>query len=198
MAVMLVNMDYFEGDERTNWQRMTAGDPYIADDPMMAERSGRAWRLSEQYREAYLARPEEAAGLLADLIGDLGSDVTLRPPVRVDYGDFITIGDRTEINFNLTALDVAPIVIGADCLIGPNVQLLTATHPLDPDPRRARVEGAKPITLEGNVWLGGGVIVLAGVTIGENSIVGAGSVVTKDVPANVVVAGNPARVIRNL
>ena len=92
---------------------------------------------------------------------------------------------------------MAPIRIGADCQIGPGVQLLTATHPVEPGPRRAKVEGSEPITLEDNVWLGGGVIVCPGVTIGENSVIGAGAVVTKDVPTNVVAVGNPARVIRH-
>jgi hypothetical protein len=93
----------------------------------------------------------------------------------------------TFINYNLTALDVAQIAIGDDVQIGPNVQLLTPTHPLAPDPRRAKVEGAKPITIGDNVWIGGGAIILPGVTVGENSVVGAGAVVTRDVPANVVV-----------
>lgn len=102
------------------------------------------------------------------------------------------------MNFNLTALDVTWIRIGRDCQIGPNVQLLTPTHPLEPEPRRAGWEAAAPITIEDNVWLGGGAIILAGVTIGENSIIGAGAVVTRDIPANVVAVGNPAKVIRNL
>lgn len=93
---------------------------------------------------------------------------------------------------------MAPITIGRDCQIGPNVQLLTPTHPVEPEPRRDKLEAAKPITIGDNVWLGGGAIVLAGVTIGDNSVIGAGAVVTKDVPANVVAVGNPARVIRSI
>ncbi|MCY9555678.1 sugar O-acetyltransferase, partial [Paenibacillus apiarius] len=102
------------------------------------------------------------------------------------------------VNFNAVLLDVARITIGADVQIGPNVQLLTATHPVEPEARRAKWESAQPITIGDNVWLGGGVIVLAGVTIGENTVVGAGAVVTRDLPANVVAVGNPARPIRNL
>ena len=101
-------------------------------------------------------------------------------------------------NFGLVALDVAPIRIGDDVQIGPNVQLLTPTHPLDPGLRRAKWEAAEPIEIGANAWLGGGAIVLPGVTIGENSVVGAGAVVTRDVPSDVVVVGNPARVIRSL
>lgn len=106
------------------------------------------------------------------------------------------MGEGTFVNYNLTALDVAPITIGSHCQIGPNVQLLTPTHPVEPGPRRAKLEAALPITIGDNVWLGGGAIVLPGVTIGDNSVIGAGSVVTKDVPANVVALGNPARVVR--
>jgi maltose O-acetyltransferase len=116
----------------------------------------------------------------------------------VDYGSNISIGARTFVNFNLTALDVAAITVGEDCQIGPNVQLLTPTHPLEPGPRRDKLEAARPITIGDNVWLGGGVIVLPGVSIGDDSVIGAGSVVTKDVPAGVVAVGSPARVVRTL
>jgi maltose O-acetyltransferase len=115
-----------------------------------------------------------------------------------DYGYQIHIGDRTFANFGLMALDVAKIVIGDDVQIGPNVQLLTPTHPTDAQLRRAKWEAAKPITLGDNAWLGGGAMVLAGVVVGENAVVGAGAVVTKDVPPNTIVMGNPARVVRSL
>jgi len=122
----------------------------------------------------------------------------VRPPLYVDYGSNITVGARTFVNYNLTALDVAAITIGEDCQIGPNVQLLTPTHPLEPGPRRDKLEAARPIVIGDNVWLGGGAIVLPGVTIGDNSVIGAGAVVTRDVPANVVAVGNPARPVRNV
>lgn len=189
-------MGHFDGDDRSNWDRMIAGDPYIADDPRMAERSARALRLADEYQRAVVACDPGARAILADLVGDLGEDSHVRPPLTVDYGDFLTIGARTFVNANLTALDVAPIVIGEDCQIGPNVQLLTPTHPLDPQARRDKVESAKPITLGDNVWLGGGVVVCPGVTIGDNAVIGAGSVVTKDIPADALAVGNPARVIR--
>ena len=122
----------------------------------------------------------------------------IRPPLRVDYGYNLHVGAGTFANFGLVALDVAPIRIGEDVQIGPNVQLLTPTHPLDPERRRARWEAAEPITIGDNVWLGGGVIVCPGVAIGENTVVGAGTVVTRDLPANVLAVGNPARVVREL
>lgn len=189
---------YFAGDPRTNRERMLAGDFYIADDPESEDRSRRAVRLAEEYRQAFAQGDPDAGALLADLIGDLGEGAFIKPPLYVDYGDFITLGPRVFANYGLVALDVAPITIGADSQLGPNVQLLTPIHPIDPAPRRAKLEAAKPITLGENVWLGGGVIVCPGVTIGDNTVVGAGSVVTRDLPANVVAVGNPARVIRTI
>jgi maltose O-acetyltransferase len=190
--------DYFADDPRSNLERMSAGDLYIADDPEIARRQQHAMRLAARYQAAYAEDAVAARPLLAELLGAVGADVEVRPPLYVDYGSNITIGARTFVNYNLTALDVAAITIGEDCQIGPNVQLLTPTHPLEPQPRRDKLEAAQPITIGDNVWLGGGAIVLPGVTIGDNSVVGAGAVVTKDVPANVVVVGNPARPVREL
>ncbi|GAT82510.1 maltose acetyltransferase [Streptomyces sp. F-3] len=190
--------DYFAGDPRTNLERMLAGDLYIADDPEIARRQQRAMRLAARYQAAYVEDAASARPLLAELLGAVGEGVDVRPPLRVDYGSNIRIGARTFVNYNLTALDVAPITIGEDCQIGPNVQLLTPTHPLEPQPRRDKLEAALPITLGDNVWLGGGVIVCPGVTIGDNSVIGAGAVVTKDIPANVLAVGNPARPVRDL
>ncbi|MCK6081335.1 sugar O-acetyltransferase [Microbacterium sp. EYE_5] len=193
-----MSTDYFAGDPRTNRERMLAGELYIADDPESARIARKAVVLSDAYHRAVVAGDEGARGILSDLVGTLGPDVEIKPPLFVDYGENIHVGARTFVNYNLTALDVAPIVIGEDCQLGPNVQLLTPTHPIAPQPRRDKLEAAKPITLGDNVWLGGGVIVCPGVTIGDNSVIGAGSVVTRDIPANVVAVGNPARVIREI
>ena len=190
--------DHFAGDPRTNRERMLAGDLYIADDPDSGRIAQRAVQLADAYHRAAVADESAARPLLEALLGHLGEGAFIKPPLFVDYGENISIGDRVFVNYNLTALDVAKITIGDDCQIGPNVQLLTPTHPIDPTPRRDKLEAAQPITLGENVWLGGGVIVCPGVTIGDNSVIGAGSVVTKDVPANVVVVGNPARVIREI
>ncbi|THA58594.1 sugar O-acetyltransferase [Streptomyces sp. A0958] len=190
--------DHFAGDPRTNQERMLAGDLYIADDPQIVEAQRRAVRLAARYLAAYTEDPDTAQPVVAELLGGLGAGAHIRPPLYVDYGTYITVGEDTFVNYNLTALDVAPITIGRDCQIGPNVQLLTPTHPVEPEPRRDKLEAARPITIGDNVWLGGGAIVLAGVTIGENSVIGAGAVVTKDIPANVVAVGNPARVIRSI
>lgn len=190
--------DYFADDPRSNLERMLAGDLYIADDPEIAKRQRRAMRLALRYQAAYLEDAVGSRPILAELLGSVGEDVDLRPPLYVDYGSNITIGARTFVNYNLTALDVARITIGEDCQLGPNVQLLTPTHPLEPDPRRDKLEAARPINLGDNVWIGGGAIVCPGVTIGDNSVVGAGAVVTRDIPANVVAVGNPARPVREL
>jgi maltose O-acetyltransferase len=132
------------------------------------------------------------------LLGTLGEGAEIRPPISCDYGYQIHIGARTFINYGAVLLDVATIILGEDVQVGPNVQILTPTHPLEPEPRLAKWEAARPITIGNNVWLGGGVIICPGVTIGKNTVVGAGAVVTKDLPANVVAVGNPARVIRQL
>ena len=187
----------FRDDERTPSQRMADGDFYVADD-VLAAHTKRAVRLLSLYEQAHPTDPDIARYLLAQVIGSVGEDVDIRPPLRVDYGHNITIGDGSWVNFGLTALDVAPIVIGQDVLIGPNCSLYTAIHPTEPGPRRAKWESAAPITLGDNVWLGGSVVVCPGVTIGENSIIGAGAVVTRSAPANSIAVGNPARVIRAL
>ncbi|MFF4522672.1 sugar O-acetyltransferase [Streptomyces bluensis] len=190
--------NYFAQDARSNLERMQAGDFYIADDPEIARLLQRAVSLAARYQAAFAEDAEAAQPLLEELLGSLGEQAHVRPPLYVDYGSNITIGARTFVNYNLTALDVAPITIGEDCQIGPNVQLLTPTHPLEPQPRRDKLEAARPIVIGDNVWIGGGAIILPGVTIGDNSVIGAGAVVTKDVPANVVAIGNPARVVRSL
>ncbi|MDT0533233.1 sugar O-acetyltransferase [Micromonospora sp. DSM 115977] len=179
-------------------ERMLAGEPYIADDPEIAADLDRAARLMEAFNTSPAADPEARLAALHALLGEVGEGAYVRPPLYVDYGWQVRIGPRSFVNFNAVLLDVAPITIGADVQIGPNVQLLTPTHPVEPGPRRDKWEAAKPITIGDNVWLGGGAIVLAGVTIGENTVVGAGAVVTKDLPANVVAVGNPARVVRQL
>jgi maltose O-acetyltransferase len=136
--------------------------------------------------------------VLTQLLGAYGEDAEIRPPFHCDYGYQTRIGPRTFVNVGLVALDVARITIGADVQIGPYVQLLTATHPLEPGPRRDKWEAAQPIRIDDNVWLGGGVIVCPGVRVGADTVVGAGAVVTRDLPAGVLAVGNPARVVRSL
>lgn len=193
-----MTQDHFAGDDRSNRERMLAGDLYVADDPESARIAQRAVRLADAYHRAAIEDEAAARPLLEELLGSLGEDAFVKPPLFVDYGENIRIGARTFVNYNLTALDVAAVTIGEDCQIGPNVQLLTPTHPVEPGPRRDRLEAALPITIGDNVWLGGGVIVCPGVSIGDDSVIGAGAVVTRDVPAGVVAVGNPARVVRSV
>ena len=191
-------MSAYLPDGRSMRERMDAGDMYLADDPDLIAAYVRAQELIEAFNATGVRERERRTTLLRELLGGLGEDTTIRPPFQVDYGSQIRIGARTFANFGLVALDVAAITIGDDVQIGPNVQLLTATHPLEPQPRRDKWEAAQPITIGDNVWLGGGVIVCPGVTIGADTVVGAGSVVTRDLPAGVVAVGSPARVLREL
>ena len=178
-------------------ERMLAGDLYLADDPELAAARDRGAELTA----AYNTSPQDERArheLLATLLGSVGEHTVIRPPLFVDYGGNVSIGARCFANFGLVALDTAPIVIGDDVQMATYVQLLTATHPVEPGPRRDKWESALPITLGDNVWLGGGVIVLPGVTVGTDTVVGAGSVVTRDLPAGVVAVGSPARVVRRV
>ena len=185
-------------DTRSQRERMLAGDLYIADDPELARESRRAAELYGEYNASSPHDVEARRRILADLLGSFGHGSEIRPPFYCDYGYQTHIGAGTFLNFGVVALDVARISIGDDVQIGPLVQLLTPTHPVDAELRRAKWEAAEPIAIGDNVWLGGGAIVCPGVTIGADTVVGAGAVVTRDLPPGVVAAGVPARVIREL
>ena len=176
---------------------MLRGELYLARDPELKADARRRADLLRRFNDRG-ADEESRAAVLADLLGGLGEGAVIRPPLQMDYGYQTTIGPGTFINVGAVILDVGRVSIGADVQIGPNVQLLTPTHPLDPEVRRSGLEAAEPITIEDNVWLGGGVIVCPGVTIGRDTVVGAGAVVTKDLPAGVLAVGNPARILRSL
>jgi maltose O-acetyltransferase len=177
--------------------RMLRGELYIADDPDIAADFARAQELLRRFNDSAPGAWDERDALLRRTLRHVGEGVVVRPPFFCEFGA-VSIGDRTFVNIDAVMLDVAPITIGAACQIATRVQFLTATHPIDPGPRRSGWEYAEPITLADNVWLGGGVIVCPGVTIGQDTVVGAGAVVTKDLPARVVAAGVPARVLREI
>jgi maltose O-acetyltransferase len=180
-------------------RRMLAGELYRADDPELQAELARCALLVQRYNATtWPDHADERRQLLTELLGGLGDETVIRPPVYFDYGSQTTIGARTFINFGAVILDVGNVSIGNDVQMGPNVQLLTATHPLDAATRRAGWESQKPISIADGVWLGGGVIVCPGVSIGENSVIGAGAVVTRAIPPNVFAAGNACRVIREL
>jgi maltose O-acetyltransferase len=177
---------------------MRTGELYPGDDPDLNREIDERQALVSALNAIPYERTEERAAALSGLLAAIGEETFIRTPFYCDYGDGIRIGARTFVNFNCTMLDGAPITVGDECLIASGVQLITATHPVDPVARRAAWEQALPVTVEDGVWLGAGALVCPGVTIGENTVVGAGAVVTRDLPAGVVAYGNPARVVREV
>jgi len=175
---------------RTEREKMLGGELYIASDPELVSARDRARRLWKSYNLS--ARRD----VLEELLGGIGQGAVIEPPFFCDYGTQITLGAEVFVNFNCVFLDCNTIEIGAQTQLGPAVQLYTATHPLDAAARTAGPELAHPIRIGSRVWIGGGAIVLPGVEIGDDTVVGAGSVVTKPLPAGVLAAGNPCRVIR--
>jgi maltose O-acetyltransferase len=178
-------------------ERMLRGELYIADDRDNAAEFARVQELLASFNALAPGAWDERDALLRRMLRYVGEGVVVRPPFFCEYGA-ISIGDGTFINVGAVMLDVMPITIGAACQIGTRVQLLTAGHPLDPEPRRIGWEYGRPITIADNVWLGGGAIVCPGVSIGEDTVVGAGAVVSRDLPAGVVAAGVPARILREI
>lgn len=176
---------------------MLAGEPYDALDAELVRRRERArdlcWALNASKESEQAARRD----LLQQLLGSGGDSVWLQPPFFCDYGSNIHLGERVYFNFNCVVLDVCEVRVGDFTLFGPAVQLYTASHPLDAG-RRRREEHGKPIEIGSDCWIGGGVIVLPGVKIGSKSVVGAGSVVTRDIPSGVLAAGNPCRILREI
>ena len=177
-------------------ERMLAGAAYDPRDAELVALRRRARRLVKAYNDTLEAQALRRARLLRALIPGAGPGIAIEPPFHCDYGTHVTIGDGVFANFGCVFLDCAPITIGAQTQLGPAVQLYTATHPIDAAARVAGPEGALPIAVGRRVWLGGGTIVLPGVTIGDDTVIGAGSVVTRDVPAGVIAVGNPCRVLR--
>lgn len=177
---------------------MLRGELYIASDAALARDHERAQALLEQFNQTPHSAHGPRAAILRELLGAVGDDVVVKPPFRSDYGVHISIGANTSVNYDCIVLDVAPVTIGESCQLAPRVQLLTATHPLDPAARRLGWERGEGIILEDNVWLGGGTIVCPGVTVGRDTVVGAGAVVVRDLPPGIVAVGNPARAVREI
>ncbi|HGF7101387.1 TPA: chorismate mutase [Enterococcus faecium] len=181
---------------KTEKEKMIAGELYFANDPELV--SDRMFARSQSQIINQAESAELRSQLLKETFGRTGKKIYMEPVINFDYGYNIFVGESFYANFNCTFLDVSTIEIGDNCMFAPNVQLYTATHPLHPVKRNSGLEYAKPIKIGNNVWLGGGVIVTPGVTLGDNVVVGAGSVVTKSFPDNVVIAGNPARIIKTV
>lgn len=177
---------------------MLSGRLYEAWDPDLVRRRTRARELTQRYNATGPNDQAQRETLLRELLGRVGAKPWIEPPFYCDYGDNIEFGDNVYLNFACVILDCAKVALGNNVLVGPNVQFYAAYHPLDARERIKGPELAAPIAIHDNVWLGGGAIVCPGVTIGANTTIGAGSVVTKDIPAGVLAVGNPCRVVRSL
>jgi maltose O-acetyltransferase len=186
-----------EGGLPSEREKMIAGELYDPLDPELVAARNRARDLCQTLNATREADEEERRGILIDLFGAGGDGVWMQPPFFCDYGSNITLGKRVFFNFNCVVLDVCPVTIGDFTLFGPAVQIYTPMHPLDAMERRGK-EFGKPVTIGSDVWVGGAAVICPGVTIGSRSIVGAGAVVTRDIPEGVFAAGNPCRVIRSL
>ena len=182
---------------RSEKEKMLAGEPYDPMDPELVTARARARDLCQALNATREAEQGERRRILSELFWAGGDTVWMQPPFFCDYGSNIEIGERVFFNFNCVVLDVCPVRIGSFTLFGPAVQIYTAMHPLNAVLRR-REEFGKPVEIGSDVWVGGGAIILPGVRIGSRAVVGAGSVVTRDVPGGVFAAGNPCRVIREI
>ena len=187
-------MEYFKNE----WDKMTGGERYKALHPEFIRRLGLTREKLWKFNSLNPSQMAEQKEILHQLLGGHGERFHINQPFRCDYGCNIFIGEDFFANFNLTILDEAYVTIGDHAFIGPNVSIYTACHPLEANERNTGDEWALPVTIGDNVWIGGSATILPGVTIGNNSVIGAGSVVTHDILANVVAAGNPARIIRRL
>ncbi|MFC7115109.1 sugar O-acetyltransferase [Natronoarchaeum sp. GCM10025703] len=179
-------------------EKMVIGELYDPEDPELDAAHDRARRLTRQYNDAPIDDEEQRQELLAELFGSVGENPYVEPDFRCDYGFNITVGDDFFANVNCIILDVCPVEIGDDCMLGPSVHIYTATHPIDAHERSQGLEYGKPVTIGDDVWIGGQAVINPGVTVGDGVVIGSGAVVTEDVPDDVVVQGNPATVIKEL
>lgn len=182
----------------TEKQKMLSGALYNASDPELVNERSAARIFMRRFNDAGEDKMEQRIKALHQLIPSQGENVWIEPPLYCDYGYNIELGDKVYFNFNCVILDVMKVQIGANTLIGPGVQIFTAMHPMNWKERASGLEFSKPVSIGSDVWIGGGAIICPGVSIGNRSVIGAGSVVTKDIPGNVFAAGNPCRVIKNL
>jgi maltose O-acetyltransferase len=181
---------------KTEKENMIAGAMYDPMDRELVQDRIQTRLLLKKLNESREDDPAERSRIVQALLPNAQPDIYLQPPFYCDYGYNMKVGKQVFFNFNCIVLDVAPVIIGSRTMFGPNVQVYTATHPMNHTERSSGREYAKPIVIGEDVWVGGSVVICPGVTIGDRSVIGAGSVVTKDIPANVFAAGNPCKVIR--
>lgn len=179
-------------------EKMLAGEMYDPEDETLVAERRAARRLTERYNATGVDEGDERESLLRDLFGSVGENPTVEPTLKCDYGYNVSVGDDFYANFDCVFLDVCQIEFGDDCMLAPGVHVYTATHPLDAETRVSGREHGKPVTVGDRVWVGGRAVVNPGVTVGDDAVVASGAVVTEDVPDNVVVQGNPARVVKEL
>ena len=183
----------------TEKEKMLSRQPYSAEDMRLLAELNATKDVIHRYNALIPSATGERLAILKGLLGHIGDDeICINQPFYCDYGKQISVGRHFFANFNFTVLDEASVTIGDNCFIGPNVSIYTACHSTDPVERNSRKEWAEPVRIGDNVWLGGSVTILPGVTIGNNVTIGAGSVVTRDIPDDVVAVGNPCRVIRHI
>jgi maltose O-acetyltransferase len=183
---------------KTEKEKMLVGELYSAADTELVEARLRARTLLRQFNDTPESDDSSRNLLLRHLLGSAGNTILIESNFHCDYGFNIHVGENFYANFDCVILDVCSVTIGANCLMAPGVHIYTSTHPLDARERNSGLEYGKPVTIGDNVWLGGRCVINPGVTIGDNVVVGAGAVVVKDVPSNVVVGGNPARILKTL
>lgn len=185
-------------DENEIWEAMMGGERYDATHLSLLRRLEETRMKLWEFNNMAPSDKDGLRAILHDLLGAHGEIFQINQPFRCDYGCNIFIGENFFANFNLTVLDEAEVRIGDNVFIGPNVSIYTACHPLEAAERNKYIEWAEPVIIGDNVWIGGSATVLPGVRIGDNAVIGAGAVVTKDVPDDVVVGGNPARIIKKI
>ncbi|MBU8879841.1 sugar O-acetyltransferase [Bacillus sp. FJAT-29790] len=183
---------------KTEKEKMLNGEDYLATDPELLKERESARRLTRLFNQTIETEHEQRKKILKELFGSTGENLYIEPTFRCDYGYNIHVGENFYANFDCIILDVCEVRIGDNCLLAPSVHIYTATHPINPLERNSGKEFGKSIVIGNNVWIGGKAVINPGVTIGDNAVIASGAIVTKDVPSNVMVGGNPAKVIKNI
>lgn len=179
-------------------EQMHSGEIYLPNDEALMQKQLECLEVLYEYNQTRPLEQKKREQILKELLAEVGRDCYIEPPLHANWGKHTHLGNGVYANFNLTLVDDTHIYIGNNVMLGPNVVLATAGHPVLPELREEAMQFNIPVHIGNNVWIGAGAVVLPGVTVGDNSVIGAGSIVTKDIPANVVAVGNPCRVLREI